>query len=336
MSRLSLTFACAGYDRMQALMTGEVRPDGIDLNFIPVDNPRELFDRMVGRLEFDLSEMSSSEYITRFAAGNCAFIALPVVASRIFRHGFIAVDRRVVKKPKDLEGKRIGVQLYSMTAAIWIRGILQHHYGVDLSGIEWIEGAIDAPHPHGKPTVLPPLKPIKIVQNTSGKSLSELLEAGDIVATIGADLPPAFGKNPNVERLFPDFRQAEKDYYKQTGIFPIMHLIVVRRDVLEDHPFIASSLYQAFCESKSLAYKRMRYLGALRYMLPWMTAELDEIQETFGGDPWPYGVEPNRKAIEALVQYLVDQSMIAKPVPVDDLFARVFDRTETPKHPTKA
>ena len=115
MSRLPLTFACAGYDRMQALMTGEVRPDGIDLNFIPIDNPRELFDRMVGRLEFDLSEMSSSEYITRFAAGNCPFIALPVTASRVFRHGFIAVDRRAVKKPKDLEGKRIGVQLYSMT-----------------------------------------------------------------------------------------------------------------------------------------------------------------------------------------------------------------------------
>jgi 4,5-dihydroxyphthalate decarboxylase len=223
-----------------------------------------------------------------------------------------------------------------MTAAIWIRGILHHHYGVDLSGIEWVEGAIDGPHPHGKPTILPPLKPIKIVQNESGKSLSELLEAGDIVATIGADLPPAFGRNPNVDRLFPDFRQAEKDYYKATGIFPIMHLIVVRRDVLEKHPFIASSLYQAFCESKSLAYKRMRYLGALRYMLPWLAADLEEIQEAFGGDPWPYGVEPNRKAMEALVQYLVDQSMIAKPVPVDDLFARVFDRTETPKHPTKA
>jgi 4,5-dihydroxyphthalate decarboxylase len=335
MSRLPLTFACAGYDRMQALMTGEVQPDGIDLNFIPIDNPRELFDRMVGRLEFDLSEMSSSEYITRFAAGSCPFIALPVVASRVFRHGFIAVDRRAITKPTDLAGKRIGVQLYSMTAAIWIRGILQHHYGVDLSGVEWVEGAIDAPHAHGKPTVLPPLKPIRITQNNSGKSLSQLLEAGEIAATIGADLPPAFGSNPNVVRLFPDFRQAEKDYYKQTGIFPIMHLIVVRRDVLEKHPFIASSLYHAFCESKALAYKRMRYLGTLRYMLPWMTAELDEIQQVFGGDPWPYGVEPNRKAIEALVQYLVDQSMIARPVPVDDLFTRVFERTETPKHPAK-
>jgi 4,5-dihydroxyphthalate decarboxylase len=115
-----------------------------------------------------------------------------------------------------------------------------------------------------------------------------------------------------------------------------MHLIVVRRDVLAKHPFIGSSLYQAFVESKDIAYKRMRYLGTLRYMLPWMTAELDEIEETFGGDPWPYGLEPNRKAMDALVQYLVDQSLIAKSVPVDDLFARVFDRTETPKHPTKA
>ena len=186
---------------------------------------------------------------------------------------------------------------------------------------------MEAPTRHGNPTVLPPLKPVSIVANTSGKSLSRLLEDGEIAATIGADLPSAYGRNRHVQRLFPDFRSAEKDYYRATKIFPIMHLIVLRRDFYEQHQFVATSLYQAFCESKARAYQKMRYLGTLRYMLPWMTAELDEIEEVFGGDPWPYGVEPNRRALEALVQYLLDQSMIAKPVKVDDLFVPVYGGT---------
>jgi 4,5-dihydroxyphthalate decarboxylase len=131
MPPLPMTFACGLYDRMTALHTGEVRPAGIDLNFIAVHHPRELFDRMVARQEFDASEMSASEYVTRFAAGKCPFVALPAFPSRMFRHGFIAVDSRVIGTPKDLQGKRIGVQLYTMTAAVWIRGLLQHDHGVD-------------------------------------------------------------------------------------------------------------------------------------------------------------------------------------------------------------
>src|SRR5262249_2389984 len=160
--------------------------------------PRDLFDRMVAGLEFDASEMSSSEYITRLAAGQCPFVALPVFPSRIFRHGFITVDTRAVREPKDLAGKRIGVQLYTMTAAVWIRGPLRHDHGVDLSGVEWVEGAIDSARPHGNPTVLPPLKPVSIVPNRSGKSLSELLEAGEIQAVIGAEVPACLGKSPHV------------------------------------------------------------------------------------------------------------------------------------------
>lgn len=323
MSRLPMTFACGLYDRMLALQTGGVRPDGIDLNFIPVDNPRDLFDRMGGGQEFDASELSSSEYITRFAAGSCPFVALPVFPSRVFRHGFIAVDTRVIRKPADLAGKRIGVQLYTMTAAIWIRGLLQHEYGVDLSSIEWVEGAIDKPTSHGKPTVLPPLKPVSITVNKSGKSLSQLLEDGEIAAIIGADLPPAFGKNPNVQRLFPDFRETEKNYYRRTKIFPIMHLVVLRKEFHEQHPFVATSLYNALCDSKAQAFQKMRYLGTLRYMLPWLPADLDEIKDVFGGDPWTYGIAPNRTTLEALVQYLVDQSMIPNRIEVDDLFVPV-------------
>jgi 4,5-dihydroxyphthalate decarboxylase len=318
-----MTFACGLYDRMTALQTGEVQVDGVDLNFIPVHHPRDLFDRMVGGLEFDASEMSASEYITRHVAKKSEFVALPVFPSRTFRHGFITVDSRVIKSAKDLAGKKIGVQLYTMTAAIWIRGLLQHDQNVDLSSVQWIEGAIDSPKPHGKPTVLPPLKPVAIKANDSGKSLSDLLEAGEIQAVIGADLPPCFGKAPHVKRLFPDFKAEEQAYFKRTGIFPIMHLVVLRRAFYERYPFVATSLFNAFNESKALAYKRMRYLGALRYMLPWLQSEIEEIDAVFGADPWPYGVEPNRKALEALVQFLADQSMIERTVPIEELFASV-------------
>jgi len=323
MTALPMTFACGLYDRMTALYTGEVRPVGIDLNYIAVNDPRALFDRMAARQEFDASEMSTSEYVSRFAAGKCPFVAIPAFPSRMFRHGFITVDSRVVKTPKDLEGKRIGVQLYTMTAAVWIRGLLQHDHGVDLSTIQWVEGAMEEPRPHGNPTVLPPLKPVSIVANTSGKSLSELLEAGDIQAVVGADVPSAIRRVPHVKRLFPDFRAEEKAYYRRTKIFPIMHLVVLRREFHERHPFAATSLFNALEESRSLAQRRMRYLGALRYMLPWLPAELDEIDEVFGGDPWPYGIEPNRPTLEALVRFLADQSMIAAPVKLEDLFVPV-------------
>ena len=323
MTALPMTFACGLYDRMTALYTGEVRPAGIDLNFIAVNDPRALFDRMAARQEFDASEMSTSEYVSRFAAGKCPFVAIPVFPSRMFRHGFITVDSRVVKTPKDLEGKRIGIQLYTMTAAVWIRGLLQHDHGVDLSTVQWVEGAMEEPKPHGNPTVLPPLKPVSIVANTSGKSLSELLEAGDIQAVVGADVPSAIRRVPHVKRLFPDFRAEEKAYYRRTKIFPIMHLVVLRREFHERHPFAATSLFNALEESRSLAQRRMRYLGALRYMLPWLPAELDEIDEVFGGDPWPYGIEPNRPTLEALLRFLADQSMIAAPVKLEDLFLPV-------------
>ncbi|MCJ1394728.1 hypothetical protein MMC18_007608 [Xylographa bjoerkii] len=321
-SALPLTFACAAYDRMLALSTGEVKPEGLALNFITINHPRDVFDRMIGGREFDASEMSMSEYTTRYAAGERDFIAIPVFPSRAFRHSFIAVNDRTIKSPKDFNGKRVGVQLYTMTAAVWIRGLLQQH-GVDLGSIEWVEGAMETPGAHGKPTVLPVRKPVQISRNTSGKSLSQLLEDGEIDATIGADLPPCFGKAEHVKRLFPDFKAVEKQYYKDHGIFPIMHTVVIRRDLYDKYPFIATSLYNALNESKDLALNRMRFMGALRYMLPWLPAEIDDIDEVFGHDPWPYGVEANRKTLTALVECLYEQSMIEKVVPVDELFAPV-------------
>ena len=326
MAPLRMTFATGLYDRMVPLAMGEVKPRGIDLNFLEFHHPRDVFDRMVKDKEFDACELSSSEYITRYCAGDRSFVAVPVFPSRAFRHGFIAVNCDKIKKPSDLNGKKIGVQLYTMTAAVWQRGVLQHEYGVDLSSIEWVEGKMETPGSHGQPSALPPLKPVKITSNAAppydSRSLSELLLSGDIDATIGADIPNTLGQGP-VRRLFPDFKAVEMASYKSTSVFPIMHLVAIRRDFYEAHPFVASSLFEALNESKELARKRMGYTTALRYMLPWLPEALDEIRDVFGGDCWPYGVEENRKTLEALVEYLFEQSMIERRVAVEELFVPV-------------
>ncbi|HEY7246407.1 MAG TPA: ABC transporter substrate-binding protein [Xanthobacteraceae bacterium] len=325
MARLPLSFACGLYDRMQALYTGDVRPDGIELNFIAIDQPRPIFDRMSGGEEFDVAEYSSSEFVQRFASKQCPFVALPVFPSRAFRHGFIATHRKAgINKPKDLEGKRVGVPLLTMTAAIYINGLLQHEYGVDLGKIQWVQGAMNTAGAHGSPTVLPLLKPVSIEQNRADKSLSDLIEERAVDATLGTSLPEAVRTNPDVVRLFPNYVELEKDYYRRTRIYPIMHLVAIRKRVYERYPFVASSLYKAFCESKRIALEKMFNLRALRYMTPFLMRDIDEIYELFDGDPWPYGVEPNRPTLEAFVGYLQDQSLIAAPVPVDDLFVPTY------------
>jgi 4,5-dihydroxyphthalate decarboxylase len=324
MPSLPITFACGLYDRMLALQTGEIKPDGIDLNFLVMDNPRQIFDRMSNNLEFDACEMSSSEFVSRYAAKKLPFVGLPVFASRVFRHGFIVVNRKFITSPKELNGKRIGVPLYTQTAAIFVRGLMQHDLGVDLSTIEWVQGAINEPGGYGNPSVMPLLKPVAITQNQSGKSLSDLLAAGDIHAIIGSNLPRALKHHPDVVRLFPDYRAREKDYYRRTKIFPIMHLVVIRNDVYERHPFVATSLHKAFCAAKDRAWEKMRFSGTLRYMLPWLPDDVEEIDELFGGDCWPYGVEPNRPTLEALVGYMAEQGLIPEPIPVEKLFVPTF------------
>jgi 4,5-dihydroxyphthalate decarboxylase len=321
MANLQLTFAAALYDRLQPIYTGEVKPDGIDLNFIRIEQPRPIFDRMSGGEEFDVAEYSSSEFVQRYANKKCNFVAIPVFPSRTFRHSHIGVNKKIISKPKDLEGKRIGVALYTMTAAIFIRGILQHDHGVDFSKVTWVQGAINAKGAHGSPTVLPLLKPVKIEQGPANKSLDDLLQEGVVDATIGTSMPESFRTNPKIGRLFPDFVERERDHYKRTKIFPIMHLVAIKKSVYEKYPFVATSLYNAFQKAKEIALERMFNERALRYMLPWLPRDIDEIHEYFGGDPWPYGVEENRPTLEALVQYLQDQHLTDWKPTLEELFA---------------
>lgn len=323
MSKVPLTFACGLYDRAIALATGAVPVEGVDLDFINIDSPREIFDRMSGSQEFDASEYSSSEFISRYAAGACPFVAIPAFPSRAFRHGFIAVNRKHVRSPKDLAGKRIGLPMYTMTASIFIKGLLQHEFGVDLSQVEWVEGQINGGEPHGNPSTMPLVRDVAITPNRTGKSLSTLLEKGEIHATIGTSLPKAMATNPDVVRLFPDFVEREKDYFRRTGIFPIMHLVAIRKDVHARHPFVAANLYSALCKAKQVGMAKMRIQPSLRYMLPWLAAHVEEIDDVFGGDAFPYGIEANRPTLQALVQYMQDQALIAAPVSVDEIFVPV-------------
>jgi len=324
MSVVKIRFASSLYDRMLALYTGEVKAEGIELEFESFFSPRAVFDRMTGKLDFDVAEMSMSEFISRFVADKCPFVAIPVFPSRAFRHGMISINANAgIVKPGDLAGKRIGVPLYTMSAAVWIRGILQEHHGVDLSGCSWIQGAINVSGKHGEPNVLPMHKPVNIVQNDGGSNLSELISRGQIDATLGTTLPEAVRTDKNVRRLFPDFRSVELDYFKKTRIFPIMHVIVIRKDLYEQHPFVAASIYQACEASKQAALKRLRYLGAPVNMLPWLPADVDEIEDFFGGDPYPYGVEANLHTLQKFMDYLLEQSIIGRRVPVDDLFVKV-------------
>ena len=325
MPRLQLSFACGLYDRMLALHTGEVKPDGIDLNFIAIDQPRPIFDRMSGGQEFDVAEYSSSEFVQRFANHECPFVAIPVFPSIAFRLGFIAVNRRSgIKTPKDLEGKRIGVPLYTMTAAIFINGILKNEFGVDLSKIHWVQSAMNTSGSHGSPTVLPLLKKISMENNTSGKTLGQLLAEGTIDATLGTSLPNEIRINPDVVRLFPNYVELDKDLYKRKKIYPIMHLVAIKKSVYERYPFVATSLYDAFVKSKKIALEKLFNLRAVRYMTPFLMREIDDIWEVFDGDPWPYGVEPNRQTLEALITYQQDLGLIATPVKVDDLFVPTY------------
>jgi 4,5-dihydroxyphthalate decarboxylase len=317
----SLTFACGVYDRTLPLLTGEVRVADVDLTYVPIDDPREIFDRLARSDEFDAAEMSLSEYICRYVAGECPFVALPVFPSRVFRHSMIAVNRNTVTAPKDLAGKRIGVPLYTMTAAVYMRGLLEHDYGVDLSGVRWVQGSINHATGHGNPAAMPLLRPADIEQNRSGKSLSDLFDAGELDAVMGTDMPDAMRANPDLVRLFPDFRTVEQEYYRRTHIFPIMHTVVVRRSVYENDPSIAGRLYAAFDAAKARAWARIRRVGTLAYMLPWMIDDVDEIDRIFNGDPWPYGIEPNRPTLNALMTYLLEQGLIARPAPLNDLFA---------------
>lgn len=323
MANPTISFACSLYDRLLPLYMGEVKVEGFDLEFKGshgVAGVRAIFDSVGAGKGFDVSEMSSSEYISSRLAGDRRFVAIPVFPSRVFRSGYTFVNADRVRRPRDLEGKRIGVPLYTMTAAVFARGHLSDEYGVDFSGCTWVQGAMNDGGSHGNPSAPPLVRPARIEINTSGKSLSELLAAGEIDATLGALIPDCFGKNRQVQRLFPDYRAVELQYFRRTRVFPIMHLVVIKREIYEQHPTLARALFEALDKSKKIALDRMMDVGSLQYMVPWLAHDVDEIRDVFDGDPWPYGLEPNRPTLEALTRYLQEQGLTREKAALEDMF----------------
>ena len=327
MGKLALTLACGPYDRTEALREGIVQIEGVDLNYIAIQSPPQIFARMVAKESFDVSEMSCSHYLVERSKGNLPFTAIPIFPSRVFRHGFIFVNADSgIRTPKDLEGRRIGLPEVSQTAAVWIRGLLQNDYGVDLSNVQWLAGGINGP---GRPAALRlvPEGPLSL-EYVDTTPLSDMLEAGQLDAIIGARIPRSLGRNPNVMRLIPNYRQEEKDYYRRTGIFPIMHTLVIKDELYQRHPWLAEALYKGFVEARDWILQQMRFSGATRYLLPWLMDDIDEMDAVFGGDPWPYGLEANRKTLETLALYLAQQGFTREPVSIDELFAPIITVSE--------
>jgi len=329
MSLFPLTIACGPYDRMQALRDGTVQIEGVDLTLVPIASAPEIFARMVHSRSFDLAEMSLAHYVTMRTRGEFPFVALPVFPSRVFRHGFIYVNRNAgIRAPKDLEGKRIGLRDHRHTAAVWIRGILSQHHGVSFDGVEWIEGGVNAPRPQDTVMEIHPDRPLKLRFAGPPAKLSDMLATGEIDAIIGAIEPHSFRRHPDVVRLFPDPGAAERDYFRQTGIFPIMHTLVMPDALYRRHPWIAESVFKAMEESKYAALQGRRRLGALRYMLPWLAEHIAEVDDMFGGDAFPYGLEANRDTLETFVGYLADQGYIPEKVPIEPLFTPIVGQSQ--------
>jgi len=322
MTDLRLTIATVPYDRVEALRYGTVKPDGIALDYQTMIPAHDIFYAMVEREAFDVCEMSLAYSLMRFARGGAPFVGVPVFPSRFFRHGNIFVNRRAgIKTPKDLEGRRVGIQEFRQTALIWVRGMLRDDHGVDTDSIRWVEGGVNEPKRNSS-TDMKPNRAYKM-EALSGKSLSDALAAGELDAVIAATAPDSRRTSPDVVRLFPDFRQVEQDYFRRTGIFPIMHTLVVRKPVYDASPWVAGSLFRAFEASKAVAMKRMRYSGAMVYMTPWLQADVDEMDAVFGGDAWPYGLDANRAQLDTFLRYLVEEGFLDRAPRVDDLFAPV-------------
>jgi 4,5-dihydroxyphthalate decarboxylase len=328
MSNVKLTLACWDCDRTRPLIDGRVRPDGIDLD-VKVLRPREMFKRMLDDAEFEVSELSLANYAALKARGDGRFLAIPVAPSRMFRHSCIYVRPGAgIKSPRDLKGKRVGITTYSSTAIVFVRGMLQHDYGVASSDLEWFIGGLnDAPDVDTSVEQLIALnlpKNIALRPIPAGCTLEGLLAAGRLDAIVSIYIPAAFQDGSRaIERLFPNFREVEQDYYRRTRIFPIMHTVVIREDVHRKHPWVARSLYQAFCEAKDAALRGLYDTDALRLALPWLIDHLEEARRELGVDFWPYGLDANRPAFAAIGQYVYEQGLAPRLVEPDELFPPV-------------
>ena len=321
MSKLQLSLACWDYDRTRSLMDGRVPIEGIELNYLnlPVE---ETFFRMLRHREFDVAELSLSSYTVSLFRDDPPFIAIPVFPSRFFRHSCIYINRESgIGEPKDLVGKRVGVPEFQMTAGVWIRGILSDEYGVPVDSVTYLTGGEEEPGRSEKIALnLPPRIRIEPIGET--QTLSRALETGEIDALYTARVPSSFRNGTgSVRRLFENASAVEREYYERTRIFPIMHVIAIRRELYRMHRWLAQSLYKAFRAAQREAYLALEERAALKLMLPWLEEHVAQTRHMMGRDFWPYGLAPNIPVLRTFLRYHHEQGLSGRPLEPEELFA---------------
>lgn len=316
---LGITLACEGYDRVKAIFDGRVRIEGCEVNAFQL-HAEEAFHRAFNGEDFDVTELSGSSYIMATARNDSQYIAVPAFVSKYFRHSAIYIRKdRGIEQPFDLIGKKIGLPEYQMTACLWARGILDDEYGVKPKDIKWFTGGQEEPgrKERSRLTVNPNTSVTPIPSN---RTLSEMLDAGELDGLVTARVPSCYGHNPMVRLLFENYRDVEAAYYKKTKIFPIMHLIAIRKSLVSKHPWLPVSVYKGFISAKEIATKELLDAGVNFATLPWVRHEVEVAIEFMGSNYWSYGVEENRPALEAMVRYSFEQGLAQRHLRIEELF----------------
>ncbi|MGW5383403.1 ABC transporter substrate-binding protein [Nocardia sp. NPDC003963] len=314
---IPITLACGRYDRTEALRTGAVRPLGVDLTYLPLA-PEEIFFRMLRHREFDVAELSLSSYVMN----PDDFVAIPVFPSRTFRHNaiYINVDSGITE-PSELIGGIVGVPEYQMTAAVFIRGILAEHHGVPVDAVRYRTGGLHEPGRTEK-IPLPDGITARVEPIPAGATLAEMLVDGEIDALYSARTPAPYAQgHPKIRRLFSDTRRVEEDYFRSTGVFPIMHTVALKRELYRRHPWLARSLYDSFDRAREQAMTTLGETNALRYSLPWLYTEVERTTELMGSDYWTYGVEANDRTLRTFLRYSYEQGLSKKLLEPAEIFA---------------
>jgi 4,5-dihydroxyphthalate decarboxylase len=318
MNNLRLTLAIGDYEHVRDLLSGEVRAEGIDL--IPLRTPiEELLFRFMRFAEWEVSEMGLGPYVWHVSQGRKDMVAIPVFTSRVFRHSALYVGTGSgIVSPADLAGRRVGVPEWAMTAVIYARALLQHAYGVDLRSIQWVQAGVNEPGRVDKMQ----LKPAGFsLTPAPTRSLSEMLIKGELDAVISARPPRHFVEHhPGIRRPFDDLFGTEMEYWQETRIFPIMHLVALRQHVYEQYRWAAMNLYKAFEEAKRRSVARLQEVQTSHFPVPWLEHHLALAKRQMGDDFWPYGIEPNRPTLEAFCEYAYEQGACARRVAVEELF----------------
>jgi 4,5-dihydroxyphthalate decarboxylase len=326
---IELTVACTLTDRTAPILDGRIPIEGCRVIPMGSSDAQEIFRRALKDAAFDVAEMSMSTHIVMSARSDYPYVALPVFLSRAFRHSSIYIrSDRGIDGPQQLSGRRIGLEQFQQTIALWVRGILGDVYGVKASSIEWISGGLEkAGGGERVPLSLPP--EIRLRQAPDGESLNGMLQRGDLDAVISTRPPSCFtAGHERVTRLFPDYRSAEVAYFRQTGNFPIMHCLLLRRSLAEEHPWLAASIYAAFSRAKAEALADLAAKNYLRVSLPWAAEELESTSQLMGSRMWDYGLATNRQELSDMLRYALSDGLIARPVQPEDLFAEGADQFE--------